>query len=158
MSEASDEERGFREQTGREAAQMAFENLDFLHDTGVFGKLEEVFKVNFLDENTKKIVRFMPPEYELIFKVAQLVDNLPVRTGNITVKEEEMFEIDLEIAFLEIEMLVGNMPSWMEALKIFLHMALKDAIEAHRMKAYSIHRVEAQITGTKQRKKLFGLI
>jgi len=158
----SDEEKAFRSELGRRMfpEAEAVGNLWFLTANP---KIEEVFKVPVVDTEGKvlvnegEIMKDVPPEYLPLLKITELIANHLSRTGNITEKEAELMEIDLDIQMLKIEMITGKMPVWSTALRMYLSMAIKDSIEAHRMKGLLIKRFEAVLESTKPRKKRLGL-
>jgi hypothetical protein len=156
----------FKEEILRKSASDALEEIESTRFLTVFPELLKIFSVPLINEegklvrnpSTNEIETIVPPQYQSLFKSTLLIANQLVRTGNITLKEADLLEIDADIQMLELEMMNGDLPAWQTSLRIYISMSIKDAIEAHRISAITIKKIEALISGEKKkRKKILGI-
>jgi hypothetical protein len=156
----------FKDEILRKSASDALEEIESTRFLTVFPELQKIFSVPIIDDkgslvrnpSTNEIETIVPPQYQSLFKATLLIANQLVRTGNITLKEADLLEIDADIQMLELEMMNGDLPAWQTSLRIYISMSIKDAIEAHRISAITIKKIEALISGEKKkRKKILGI-
>lgn len=159
-------EKYFKEELARRTANDALEDIEITRFLTVYPEITKIFSLPLydkdgnvqLDPNSKEIITWIPPQYQSLYKAVCLMANQLGRTGNISLKECEFFGIDDDLQMLEFEMIYGVLPPWEKALRSFISMARLDAVEAHRISALTIKKVEAMISGEKKkRKKILGI-